>query len=69
MPASEQSPKHDELPLEDRRVATWRFEQFRLLGFGEEEAWLLVDSDADLQLARSLVAAGCPLHLALRIVL
>jgi len=28
----------------------------------------LVDSGADLQLTRSLVDAGCPLHLALRIV-
>jgi hypothetical protein len=58
-----------EISLDDRRVVTWRFDQFRLLGFGEEEAWLLVDSGADLQLTRSLVAAGCPLHLALRIVL
>ena len=47
----------------------WRFDQFRLLGFGEEDSWLLVDSGADLQLTRSLVGAGCPLHLALRIVL
>jgi hypothetical protein len=57
-----------ELSLEDQRVVGWRFEQFRLLGFGDEDAWLLVDSGADLQLARSLVGAGCPLHLALRIV-
>ena len=69
MPASEQSPQHQELSLEDQQVVSWRFDQFRLLGFGEEEAWLLVDSGADLQLARSLVGAGCPLHLALRIVL
>ncbi len=47
----------------------WRFDQFRFLGFGEEDAWLLVDSGADLQLTRSLIGAGCPLHLALRIVL
>ena len=39
-----------------------------VLGFGDEDAWLLVDSGADLQLTRSLVGAGCPLHLALRIV-
>jgi len=69
MPASEQTPRHEELSLEDRRVVEWRFAQFRSLGFGEEDAWLLVDSGADLQLARSLVGAGCPLHLALRIVL
>lgn len=69
MPASEQSPLNQELSREDQRVVTWRYDQFRLLGFGEEESWLLVESGADLQLARSLVGAGCPLHLALRIVL
>jgi hypothetical protein len=68
MPASEQSP-HQELSLEDQRVVSWRFDQFRLLGFGEEDSWLLADGGADLQLTRSLVGAGCPLHLALRIVL
>ena len=47
---------------------TWRFEQFRSLGFGDEDSWMLVDLGADLQLTRSLVGAGCPLHLALRIV-
>jgi len=41
--------------------------EFRLLGFGDEDAWMLVDSGADLQLTRSLIGAGCPLHLALRI--
>jgi hypothetical protein len=60
-PAYEQS-------LEDQRVVSWRFEQFLSLGFGDEDAWMLVDSGADLQLTRSLVGAGCPLHLALRIV-
>lgn len=69
MPASEQTPRREELSLEDRRVVEWRFAQFTALGFGEEDAWLLVDSGADLQLARSLAAAGCPLHLVLRIVL
>jgi hypothetical protein len=52
-----------------KRVVTWRVGQFRFLGFGDEDAWLLAESPADLQLARSLVGAGCPLHLALRIVL
>lgn len=69
MHASEQTPRHEELSVEDKRVVEWRFAQFRSLGFGEEDAWLLVDSGADLSLARSLVGAGCPLHLALRIVL
>jgi hypothetical protein len=67
--AAELPPFPSELSLEDQRIVGWRFDQFRLLGFGEEDAWLLVDSGADLQLTRSLVGSGCPLHLALRIVL
>jgi hypothetical protein len=69
MSAAEHPSQSFEVSLEDQRVVGWRFEQFRLLGFGDEDSWLLVDSGADLQLARSLVGAGCPLHLALRIVL
>jgi hypothetical protein len=69
MSAAEHPSQSFEPSLEDQRVVGWRFEQFRLLGFGDEDSWLLVDSGADLQLARSLVGAGCPLHLALRIVL
>jgi len=67
--AAELPPFTHEQSVEDQRVVGWRFEQFRLLGFGDEDCWLLVDSGADLQLTRSLIGAGCPLHLALRIVL
>jgi hypothetical protein len=67
--AAEHPSQSYELSPEDERVSSWRFDQFRLLGFGEEESWMLVDSGADLQLTRSLIGAGCPLHLALRIVL
>ena len=67
VPATDPPSQAFELSAEDQRVATWRFDQFRLLGYGEEDAWLLVDSGADLQLTRSLVGVGCPLHLALRI--
>ena len=66
--AAEHPPTAYELSLEDQRVVGWRFEQFRSLGFGDEDSWMLVDSGADLQLTRSLIGAGCPLHLALRIV-
>lgn len=69
MSAAEFSPEQVELSPEDQRVLLWRFDQFRLLGFGEEDAWMLVDSGAELHLVRSLVSAGCPLHLALRIAL
>ena len=68
MSAAELPRPTDQLSAEDRRVAGWRYDQFRSLGFGDEDCWLLVDSGADLQLTRSLVGAGCPLHLALRIV-
>jgi len=67
MSAAEHPPTY-ELSLEDQRVVGWRFEQFRLLGFSDEDTWMLVDSGADLQLTRSLIGAGCPLELALRIV-
>lgn len=69
MSAAEFSPEQAELSQEDQRVVRWRFDQLRALGFGEEDAWMLVDSGADLELVRSLVGSGCPLHLALRIAL
>ena len=69
MSAAELPPPTHEVSLEEQRVVGWRFDQFRQLGFGEEDAWLLVDSGADLQFTRSLIGAGCPLHLALRIAL
>jgi hypothetical protein len=65
--AAEHPSQAYELSLEDQRVVGWRFAQFRQLGFGDEDAWMLVDSGADLQLTRSLVGACCPLHLELRI--
>ena len=68
MSAAELPPFTDELSSEDQRVVGWRYDQFRSLGFGDEDCWLLVESGADLQLTRSLVGSGCPLHLALRIV-
>jgi len=46
-----------------------RFDQFQQLGFGEEEAGLLAGSDVDLNRVRSLVAAGCPLMVALQILI
>jgi hypothetical protein len=69
MSTAEQHPPHEEFSFEDRRVIDWRFDQFRSLGFGEEDAWLLEGSGADLHYVRLLVGAGCPTHLALRIVL
>ncbi len=52
---------------EEQRVSRWRFEQFHQLGFDQEDAWLLSESQVDLNQARSLIAAGCPSTLALTI--
>jgi hypothetical protein len=52
---------------EEGRVARWRAEQFGLLGFEPAQALLLAVSEADLREARALVAAGCTLPLALKI--
>lgn len=54
---------------EDTRVFHWRIDQFTKLGFSEEMAWILADSDAELSRSRALVAAGCPLDLVARIML
>ena len=65
MATSEQSVDRDP---ESGQVALWRLEQFRSLGFTDEDAFRLATSSADLQLTRSLIAAQCPHHLAVRIV-
>ena len=67
MTASAPHPTTDLAVVEDELVFTWRFDQFRQLGFVEEEAGLLAGFDVDLNRARSLVAAGCPLMVAVRI--
>jgi hypothetical protein len=54
---------------EEELVSQWRFDQFEQLGFNEEDACLLAESDADLNRARSLVATGCPLTVALQILI
>jgi hypothetical protein len=53
---------------ESGQVALWRLDQFRSLGFGDEDALRLATSSADLQLTRTLIAAKCPHDLAVRIV-
>jgi hypothetical protein len=67
MHTPEPDAQHEELAPEESHVARWRFGQFRSLGFEDVEALLLAASAADLHVTRSLVAAGCPLHLALKI--
>ena len=41
-------------------VRAWRFEQFCRLGFATGTALRLVDSPADLGVARRLIGLGCP---------
>lgn len=50
-------------------VLRWRTEQFRQLGFAEEQATELAASDADLGQARYLLGSGCSPYLAFRILL
>jgi hypothetical protein len=47
----------------------WRIDQFERLGFNEAEASDLADSDAEIGLARHLLATGCSSTLALQILL
>jgi hypothetical protein len=52
------------------RVVRWRRDQLRGLGFADIEADLLADCpEVDLGRVRTLVHTGCPLGLALRIVI
>jgi hypothetical protein len=55
--------------VEETRVARWRFDQFRALGFELADAVFLTASRTDLHAARTLVEKGCPIPLALRILL
>jgi alpha-tubulin suppressor-like RCC1 family protein len=52
---------------EDGAVYRWREEQFRELGFSRSTAVELAVSLADLAQARHLIASGCALGLAVRI--
>ena len=66
---AESLPLAEEAEVEETRVARWRFDQFRALGFDAEDAFPLTVSRVDLQAARTLVEVGCSLPLALRILL
>jgi hypothetical protein len=66
---AEQLPLVEDDDVEETRVARWRFDQFRALGFENGDAFLLTVSRVDLQAARTLVEVGCSLPLALRILL
>jgi len=72
MDEAEQVLSPDELDQADVPDETWiwRLDQFVALGFGVERAMLLADdSRVDLAQARKLVALGCPVETASRILL
>jgi hypothetical protein len=52
-----------------QRLVVWRALQFGELGFDRRTAIALADSDVDVGDARRVVANGCPLQLACRILL
>jgi hypothetical protein len=55
---------------ERRRTCFWRLDQFGRLGFDFARAAMMADdSQIDLALARRLIASGCPLETAARILL
>lgn len=66
---AEHLPLVEEAEVEETRVARWRFDQFRALGFEVADAFLLTASRVDLHAARTLADAGCSPALALRILL
>jgi hypothetical protein len=53
-----------------RQTRIWRLDQFTRLGFDSEGAALMADdAQVDLAQARRLIALGCPLETAVRILL
>jgi hypothetical protein len=52
---------------EERDIVLWRLDQFRRLGFGDDESWKLAFSEADLGQARRLCRTGCSVELAFSI--
>lgn len=52
---------------EEVKVTRWRAERFQSLGFREADAELLALSDVDWHEAAVLIANGCPVYIALRL--
>ena len=55
--------------IEEQQILLWRLEQFRGLGFEYEAAVALAEAPADIGQARRLIAAGCSVEVASRILL
>ena len=54
---------------EERQILLWRVIQFTQLGFDYSDAIVLAEARVDLGDARRLIAAGCPVATASRILL
>ena len=54
---------------EERQILLWRVIQFTQLGFDYSDAIVLAEARVDLGEARRLIAAGCPVATASRILL
>jgi hypothetical protein len=54
---------------ETLRVARWRSERFQALGFDESHADLLALAEADWHQVAGMIAQGCPLPVAEKIVI
>jgi len=64
------SPAELDQPEEAQRTRVWRLDQFVALGFDPAQATMMADdARVDLAQARTLVALGCPLETASRILL
>ena len=61
--------REDEVPtLHDLDIVSWRFDQLEGAGYPVDIAVMLAErADVDLHLACELLAAGSPIHTALRI--
>jgi len=65
-----QLPAAADLSDEEQRTRVWRLDQFVSLGFDLPRAVIMADDTrVDLAQARKLVALGCPLETASRILL
>ena len=65
-----QLPAEADLSDEEQRTRVWRLNQFVSLGFDLPRAAIMADdTHVDLAQARKLVALGCPLETASRILL
>ena len=65
----ESQAEFDNESVEEHRVRRWRLDQFIAMGFAHALAATMTASPVDLAAARKLVAAGCPLETAARILL